>query len=308
MVTGRSLETNVEGLEALVHRSAIAGIPVSVLAVGTGADPEQLERLTIAGQGRLGTLLRPADAESLIDRELTAVSRAVARAVRLRIRPAPGVQLVDVIGSHRLGATAAERVRQSEQSLDLRLARNLGITADRGEDEDGIQIVIPNFYASDEHVILLDVVTPGTGPLIDVTARFKDLVHLENGTVRASLRLDRGSDARGPSEINVLKNHLAQRLSETLKTAGAALARGDGGTAAVRLRAHRQLLVDLPALIPGLKGDSEIETDRSLILSYLAVLDRPGITPAQQTWLADSMRYASSARLLLPDRIERNQR
>jgi len=306
IVTGRELESDEDHLNALAHRSAVAGIPVGVIAVGADADPRQLERLTVSGQGRFGVLLRPADAESLIDRELAAVSRAVARAVRLRIRLAPGVELVNVIGSVRLDERAADRVRQSEQSLDLRLARNLGITADRGEDEDGIQIVIPNFYAADEHVILLDVVTPGAGPLIDVTARFKDLVHLKNGTVRARLSLDRGIQARGPAEFNVLKNYLAHELSETLQVAGNALRQNDRDTADSLLSQHESLLAGLTSFLPGLLNDRDIAADIVLLANYREALGRPDLTDEQRNWLADSLRYAAGARLHTPEAMERN--
>jgi hypothetical protein len=305
VVTGRELDSDEDQLNALAHRSAVAGIPVGVIAVGEDADPLQLERLTVSGQGRFGVLLRPADAESLIDRELAAVSRAVARAVRLRIRLAPGVELVNVIGSERLNERAADRVRQSEQSLDLRLARNLGITADRGMDEDGIQIVIPNFYAADEHVILLDVVAPGAGPLVDVTARFKDLVYLKNGTVRASLSLDRGIQTQGPAELNVLKNYLAHELSETLRIAGSALKRNDRDTAESLLGHHERLLAGLTSLLPGLRNDRDVVSDIALLASYREALGRP-LTDEQRNWLADSLRYAAGARLHTPQAIERN--
>jgi len=306
IVTGRALDADEDQLNALAHRSAVAGIPVGVIAVGQAADPHQLERLTVSGQGRFGVLLRPADAEALIDRELAAVSRAVARAVRLRIRLAPGVRLVDVVGSQRLNERAADRVRQSEQSLDLRLARNLGITADRGEDEDGIQIVIPNFYAADEHVILLDVVAPGAGPLVDVTARFKDLVHLKNGTVRASLSLDRGVRTQGPAELNVLKNYLAHELSETLRVAGNALAQSDRETADSLLFEHERLLAGLTSFLPGLLNDRDVASDIALLANYREALGRPGLTDQQRNWLADSLRYASGARLHSPQATERN--
>ena len=104
------------------------------------------------------------------------------------IRLAPGVQLVDVIGSQRLDEGRAQEVRDAEQSIDQRLSRNLGIETDRGLDEEGIQMVIPSFYADDAHVVLLDVVAPGPGPVADVTVRYKDLVHMKNGVARAHLR------------------------------------------------------------------------------------------------------------------------
>ena len=306
VVTGSPLGSRTSSLERLAHQGALAGIPLSVVGVGSEVVPEEIDRLALAGQGQRRLLQSPADAPAAIERELAAASRAVARAVRLRIRLAPGVQLVDVVGSDRLDERAADRVRQSEQSLDLRLARNLGITADRGDDEDGIQIVIPNFYASDEHVILLDVVSPGAGPLVDVTARFKDLVHLKNGTVRASLSLDRGTDVQGRRELNVLKNYLAHLLSDTLHSAGNALARKDNASAEAQLLRHESFLAELSQLLPALSSDPEIRTDLAMLTSYRAALARSEMTPEQLSWLADSLRYASGARLHTPHPTERN--
>ena len=65
-----------------------------------------------------------------------------------------------MLGSERLDNLAATRVKAAERSLDVRISKNLGIQQDRGDDEEGIQIVIPAFHAGDSHVILLDVVVP----------------------------------------------------------------------------------------------------------------------------------------------------
>ena len=165
---------------------------------------------------------------SLVDRELHASSRAVARALRLRIRLAPGVKLVDILGSRRLDEELAERVREAEVAIDRRLARNLGIQADRGEDEEGIQIVIPNFYAGDSHTILLDVVAENPGPLADVTLRYKDVVHLRNGVARANLTLQDGPPAAGPLELNVLTNLVAWERAQQPRSVARSTA--DGAT------------------------------------------------------------------------------
>ncbi len=93
---------------------------------------------------------------------------------RLAHRSAVGGVPVSVIGAS-VDRSELERVREAEKSIDLRLSRNLGIDADRGEDEDGIQIVIPSFYAGDAHTILLDVVAARPGPIAEVTVRYKDL-------------------------------------------------------------------------------------------------------------------------------------
>ena len=143
LVSANGIEQeSVDSVEILAHRSAVAGMPLSVVTLA-GVNSSDLEAITLAGQGRLLAFDTPAEAGPLVDKELHAASRTVARAVRLRIQLAPGVQLIDVIGSRKLDELDAERVREAEQSIDQRLSRNWGIQADRDEDEDGIQIVIP---------------------------------------------------------------------------------------------------------------------------------------------------------------------
>ena len=251
VVTPQKLGDELDALSRLAHRSAVGGVPVSVIGVGASVDRSELERLALAGQGRRYFLEQASDANSVIDRELAASSRVVARALRLRIKLADGVKLVDVIGSVSLNERQAERVREAEKSIDLRLSRNLGIEADRGEDEDGIQIVIPSFYAGDAHTILLDVVAAWPGPIAEVTVRYKDLAELRNTVARASLALPRSSSGdidninRGPLEINVLKNYLAFHLSEVLEGAADKLEQGDRSGAIDELDEVRRLLAGL---------------------------------------------------------------
>ena len=199
VITPRKLGDELDAISRLAHRSAVGGVPVSVIGVGAAVDRGELERLALAGQGRRYFLEQSSDASSIVDRELAASSRVVARALRLRIKLADGVKLVDVIGSVSLNERQAERVREAEKSIDLRLSRNLGIEADRGEDEDGIQVVIPSFYAGDSHTILLDVVASGPGPIAEVTARYKDLAELRNTVAKASLALPRSTASANSS-------------------------------------------------------------------------------------------------------------
>jgi hypothetical protein len=49
-----------------------------------------------------------------------------------------------------------------------------------------MQIVIPSFFTGDSHVILLDVVVAGPGPVADVTLRYKDLVSCATTSIELS--------------------------------------------------------------------------------------------------------------------------
>jgi hypothetical protein len=301
LATARPLGAAIEPLVEMAHQSAVAGIPLSVVGIGHAVQLDEIDRLTLAGQGSRRLLESPAEAAALIDRELASVSRAIARAVRLRIRLAPGVELVNVFGSERLDETRAQRVRNAERSIDLRLERNLGIHADRGQDEDGVQIVIPSFYAGDSHVILLDVVAPGPGPIAEVVVRYKDLVYLRNGVARAALSLDDDEGAPGPLERNVLKNLLALRLSETLQRSGTVLRQGDRARASELLTTVHELLTGLCAELPGLGGDAELSHDIRLLSDYRALLNDGAIDrPEQLAYLSDSLFYAGRLRLLAP--------
>ncbi len=299
LVTAGPLGDAAAPLIALAQDSAVAGVPISVVAIGEQIQLEEIERLVLAGQGNRRLMGAPGDAERLVRSELTSLSRVIARALRLRIRLAPGVKLVEVIGSEPLDAADAQNVRAAETSIDRRLARNLGIEADRGEDEDGIQIVIPAYHAGDASVVLLDVVAPGPGPIADVTVRYKDLVHLRNGVARANLTLPSGETEAGPLERNVVKNLLAVRLSEALKEAGRALLRGDDARAIAEVNGVRELLASFAAEESGFQNDSDVQRDIAMLGEYAALLE-PGLLrlPEPRNYLADSLQLAGYHRTL----------
>ena len=272
-------------IEAEIHSAAVTGLPMTTFGVGSEAQPKTLKRWALLGQGRYYRPSSADRAEGQILQELEAAARTVARAVRLNIRLAPGVELVDVLGSYPLGKLDAGRVRAVEKSVDLRLARRLGITADRGDDEDGIQIVVPSFYAGDYHTLLLDVVAE-PGPIAEVTARFKDLVHLDNGVARAHLSLDRGNNQPGAYEHAVLLDHLAHDLQDTLKAAGDAMGRAQSQEARIALVRARNLLAGLALERPQLAGRPNLEEDLAMIEGFIAWI------PRQTPWLDESLHYA----------------
>ncbi len=307
LATSRTFGPELDELDKLIdlaHDTGLAGIPLSVVGIGGAVDLAELDELALAGQGSRRLLPVPAEARTLVDRELAAAGRAVARAVRLTVTLAPGVRLVDVVGSMPHAEKTVDWIRRTERAIDRRLARNLGIAADRGDDEAGIQIVIPTFYAGDRHAVLFDVIAPGPGPIADVTVRYKDLVRVENAIVRQRLELPqaaggRGQARRGPLELNVLENLLAHRLRDALKAAGDSLAQGEAQAAALRLEVHRRLLAGLRAEVGGLRRDPGLSRDLVMLDEYLELLrgDWPG-TPERQSYLADSLRYAARLKVL----------
>ena len=293
LVTPQPLGPLTDGLSQAAHASAVSGVPLSVVGVGEAVELAEIERIALAGQGNLRLLASAPEAELVVHSELSALSRVIARALRLRIRLAPGVKLVEIVGSELLDTNAAQQVRLAERSIDRRLARNLGIEADRGEDDEGIQIVMPAFYSGDTHAVLLDVVAPGPGPIADVSVRYKDLVYLRNGVARANLHLGRSSDPPGPLEQNVVKNLLAVRLAETLKDAGRSLLAGADAEAVASVRDFQALLAELRDEVPGFQNDADLAGDADMLGEYLAVLDTGALAHAEpRQHLADSLQLS----------------
>ncbi len=286
-------------LETQVQQQAIAGITFSTLSLGAASNRKQLHRLALLGQGHSRVMNGVTDAQRVINDELKASSRAVARALRLQIRLADDVQLIDVLGSYSLTEAAAQKVREAEQSLDQRMAKNLGIEADRGQDDEGIQMVIPSFFAGDTHVILLDVLVNKPGPVVDVTARYKDLIYLRNATSRKNLELQTDPKPLGPLALNVMKNVLAHRFSQTMEQAGQSLQQGRQAEAASRLKTMLELYQSMRHHIPAWHEDPELQQDEQALKLYLQLLHtQAAIDPNQYLLIADSMSYLSWRKLL----------
>jgi hypothetical protein len=298
LATGAPIARDMAALEEIAHVNAVSGVPMSVVSLGGGTDLDHVDRLVAAGQGNRRILAAADEAEALIDRELHSASRAVARALRLRIRLAPGVQLVQVLGSRHLGDPQSQRVREAEQALDRRLARNLGIQADRGEDEEGIQIVIPSFYAGDSHVVLLDLVATRPGPVADVTLRYKDVIYLRNGVARAGLSIGGGPEVQGPLERNVLKNRVAWELARQTRQVSHFLAAGQVDQARALLALLSDLIQGLRQEVAGWSADPDLAADEAMLREYLTVLNSPAAGDGvQRRYLADSLRYVAYRKL-----------
>jgi outer membrane biosynthesis protein TonB len=288
---------NIDRLSVLAHTRAVDGIGLTALGVGGGVDAEGLRELALSGQGRFRMVEVGAERRT-IESELAASGSVVARAVRLRIRLMPGVKLISVLGSRPLAAVEADRVRQAEQAIDQRVSRILGIEADRGEDEDGIQIVIPAFFAGDDHVILLDVVVPGPGLVADVRARYKDLVNLKNAVSQASLVLAAGERPLDPLSLNVRKNVLAFGLARDLRQAAERLDAGQVDGAVQSLRLAQARIGWLLRKAPELKGDPELNRDREALASMRAELEeRIAAGSADLGELAIPLAYSGRAKL-----------
>jgi hypothetical protein len=291
----RDISPNLSALRLLAHDSAVSGVPVSVVTLGSSVPQEPLDELVLAGQGSRRFVTSPEEAEQAIQRELESLTKVVARALRLRIRLNPKVKLIRVLGSQRLDERRAQEQRQAEQSIDQRVARSIGITADRGEDEDGIQVIIPAFYAGDAHAILLDVVVNEPGELADVQLRYKDLLNLKNSVARAMLNVP-AFDQRpvGALERNVTRNYLAYQLYDGLQQTATAVERSDYSQARTLVEELHQNLANYQPLFA---QDRSLGQDLQMLHEFSAVLAQAR-GQEQQEFISDALNYAAQRKIL----------
>ncbi len=225
----------VEAARRAAHALQLKGIVSSVIELGqTGGD-----WWAVANAGH-GNFHRSIDLEGGLDRSLTAelesLSKVIARLLRINIRLAPQVEAIRVLGSRVLKAEEVAEVKAREVATDQNLSKSLGLKADRGEDDDGIQTVIPYFYGGDAHVILVELWAEKPGPVANVSLRYKDMVRLENSSAQVSVSLSSLPQRPSPLERTVVQNHRGFSFAEGLGLAAQALNQGRWREAQRQLR------------------------------------------------------------------------
>ena len=184
---------------------------------------------SVANAGH-GQLYSEIDVVKAVDAELDRASKVVARLLRVNIKLAAGVRAVRVLGSRMLEDEEVKAVKAREVATDLQISKTMGVKADRGDDDDGIQTVIPFFYGGDAHVIMVElwVPKPRRGmPVAEVSLRYKDMVSLGNATARSHATLDALSGPTTPAELMVRRNVRGFELAEALGKASSMVARGE---------------------------------------------------------------------------------
>jgi hypothetical protein len=234
--TGTVLLLTRGGDEALVARAAAAAHTLSVQGAVTSVisldDRAPWWRVAAAGHGNDHRGRRVVDA---IEAELESLSKVIARLLRVNIRLGPNARAVRVLGSRVLRQDEVKQVKAREEATDRNLSRTMGVKADRGDDDDGLQTVIPFFHGGDAHVILVELWVDGPGAVADVTLKYKDMVKLSNATARASVRLEALTRGRAPAQIGVLRNLQGFLLAEAFADVAQSLRRGDASAAMDRL-------------------------------------------------------------------------
>jgi hypothetical protein len=276
LLAGGADESRVAAVAAAASDLTVQGAVTSVLATDS---VDAWWPVASAGHGneRLVT-----DPDAAIEAELADVSRVVARLIRVNVRLAPGVEAVRVVGSRLLGQREVAEVKAREVATDRNLSRTLGVKADRGDDDDGLQTVIPYFYGGDAHVVLIELWVEKPGPVADVSLRYKDMVALTNATARASVAMSAIPRGETPLERAVRENRRGFELADAL------------GAAADDARAGR--LPDALAALEAARPFAGAPDDARLLAGFAQLL-RQSADPAL---LADALDVARARRLGQP--------
>lgn len=208
------------------HALTVEGFVTSVIEVSPTHEGE-LWQVADAGHG--GYHRAESDGlEAALDAELSMLSQVVARLLRLNIRLSKSVHCIRVLGAKVLTLQQVAEVKSREEATDRQLSKTMGIAADRGQDDDGAQTVIPYFLGGDSHVVVLELWVDEPGPIADITLRYKDMVHLRNGTAKTSVTLRNHKRQETPREFAVRANLEGLRFAESLAATAARLQSGDG--------------------------------------------------------------------------------
>lgn len=106
-----------EQLGQVSAAAAVSGVSVTSIGVGLDYDESVLAAVAVRSGGRFYHLQEPAQMASILEAELNALTRTVARGVLLELAPGPGVQVLD--------ATGADLTRRGSQ-VELRLGDMVG--------------------------------------------------------------------------------------------------------------------------------------------------------------------------------------
>ena len=248
----------VQPAREVAHDLTLMGMVTSVIE--TGAGDGLWWAVNDAGYGNYHRV-EGRDPREAVRAELESLSRVVARLVRINVRLAPGVEAIRILGSRVLDEQEVVRVKAREVAADQNISRTLGVVADRGDDDDGLQTVIPYFYGGDSHVILIELWVDRPGAVADVTLRYKDMVNLGNATARTSVAVRNLPRDETAEQLAVRRNVRGFRIGEALEHASLRLQRGDVAGARSWVNQARSA------------ADRATSADREVVEAFARVLD-----------------------------------
>ncbi|MFQ6133789.1 MAG: VWA domain-containing protein, partial [Armatimonadota bacterium] len=280
------------------------GIQASAIGMGLDYDEELMMTVAREGKGNYHFVRDAASIGDILREEMDDLTHVVAKALRLRIHLAEGVEVVRVLGSAQMEEEAVEAAKETERKVDERVYRELGISRDREkiEDEPGIKMLIPQFYMGDSHVVMLEIEVPpgkGTRRVADVYLKYKDVVFRQNRDMHEPVEIGYTSNEEtmlASIRQPVKKNVLGFQTGEALKKAVALSARGENGKAA---KAIDEQMVVLGVAAREWK-DPDLDKDGALLAAYKDVIGGLGTRYVADTelgqYLAKSLTYSAYQR------------
>jgi len=252
------------------------GIQTTTVGVGLDFNEELMMLISRAGKGSYHFVREPSAIPEIFERELGDLTHAVAKAVKVRIVVDEDVSLLRVLGSGQLSEEETAEVKADEKQIDRQVYDDLGITADRQDDDDepGIKMHIPHFYLGDSHVVLLELQIPkGTKRqrVAEVHVKYKDLVFKKNREETLTATIDRADTQRdviASTRQPVRKNRLGFETGEALLRAGDLIAQGRPADAA---KAIDDRMVAL-GLATEEWDDKDLRRDHELLGEYMHVV------------------------------------
>jgi hypothetical protein len=286
VLTRGASPARVAGAAAAAHDLTVSGIVTSVVELDavSGEAGGLLWQVANAGYGNYHRVAPGDSPAAAVHAELDALSRVVARLLRLNVRLGKGAHAIRVLGSRVLDEEEARQVKAREVAADRQLSRTMGIQADRGEDDDGIQTVLPYFYGGDAHVVLIELWLDEPGAVAEVTLKYKDMVNLRNATAHAAVSLRAVPRPETPTELAIRRNVEGFALGAALERAGHRVRHGDdagahawlaeaAGHASVTTEADRALVAELGGLARAAAASGD-PTRRALAAEALVVAGR----------------------------------
>jgi hypothetical protein len=180
-----------------------------------------------------------------------------------------------VYGAQALNEDKTKATKADEELLDDRAREELGIAEDRSkDDQDGIKMLIPQFYLGDTHVILLEVEVPAGGgarPVAEAFVKYKDMIFAKNGEESKAVQVNTASDKTAQVrslDSSVKKNILGFETGEALVKVAELLRAGRAAEAQKTLDEQRGIL----ATAASLWVDDDLRRDAELMNEYQKVV------------------------------------
>jgi Mg-chelatase subunit ChlD len=278
---------------------------VQTTTVGMGLDFDEQLMMTVAreGKGNYHFVRDPLSIKGIFQEELQDLTHIVARALRLRVALAPGVEAVRVLGSEQLSEAEVARTKQTERAVDERVYEDLGITRDRQhlEDEPGLKVVVPQFYMGDSHVVMIEVKVPAgreRRKVADVYLKYKDLIFPQNREDHLAVTVNYTAQKEqmvASIDRSIRKNVLGFETGEALQQAASLLQSGQAGEAA---KAIDEQMVVLGTAAQRW-NDTDLNKDHVLLAAYRDLISQtasPSANPELGTYLAKALTYSAYQR------------